>query len=126
MFYKSVTPNIVIISAAYLLNAIFGRCAEMTRTGERRQESTGAAKHSLFLENRERMQLGGVTEVCSFSDNAISLRTSCGALAIKGKGLTMSRLDTDTGELSISGEVSSVQYSRDSRKKGSVIEGLFR
>ena len=45
---------------------------------------------------------------------------------IKGKNLTISRLNTETGELFVSGEITSVQYFKDSRKKGSLLEGLFK
>ncbi len=81
--------------------------------------------HSLLLENRERMALGGVTEVCGFSESSISLKTVCGALLVKGKKLSMSKLNTETGELSVSGDIMSIQYSHD-KKKGSLLEGLFK
>lgn len=91
---------------------------------EMNRSSAGA--HSLMIEDRERMTLAGVTEVSGFSENTVSLKTLCGALMIKGRDLTISRLNTETGELFVSGRIMSVQYFRDSRKKGSLLEGLFK
>lgn len=83
------------------------------------------AQHTLLLENREKMSLTGIKEVTGFSDTDVALRTSCGALTVHGKGLNISRLNTDTGELFVSGEVSVMKYSKD-RKKGGLFEGLFK
>lgn len=84
-----------------------------------------ASKHSLCLEDRSKMTLSGVKEVISFSDCAVSLRTVQGALLVQGKGLNIGRLNTDTGELFISGEITLMRYSKDKAKR-SLIEGLFR
>lgn len=84
-----------------------------------------ALQHTLLLESRSKMTLSGVKEVVGFSDSEVMLRTTCGNLAVHGKGLNISRLNTDTGELFISGEVSVMKYSKD-KKKGSIFEGLFR
>lgn len=82
-------------------------------------------RHSLCLEDREKMALEGVNEVENFSDTAVSLKTTRGALTVQGKGLTISRLNTDTGELFISGEISLIRYSKDKKKK-SLLEGLMK
>ena len=83
------------------------------------------AKHTLLLEDRKQMTLAGVKEVSSFSDTAVVLVTTVGGLTINGKGLNISRLNTDTGELFVSGEVNVMKYSAPKRK-GGVLEGLFR
>ena len=82
-------------------------------------------EHKAAVENRERMELSGVTEVMCFSDTAVVLTTNHGLLTVKGKSLKMSRLDTDTGELKINGEIDSLQYSK-AKKRGHVFEGLLR
>ena len=82
-------------------------------------------KHSIMLEDRNRMTLGGVKEVTDFSDTAVNLSTTRGKLTIQGRGLNISRLNTETGELFISGEVSLLRYSKEKRK-GRMLEGLFK
>ncbi|MBQ3471395.1 MAG: YabP/YqfC family sporulation protein, partial [Clostridia bacterium] len=49
-------------------------------------------------------------DVKEFSDNRITLKTELGGLLILGKKLNMSHLDTDTGELSVSGERDMIKY----------------
>ena len=88
-------------------------------------ELSSSPRHTLLMENREKMDLSGVREVSAFSDTAVSLKTECGALMIQGRGLTISRLNTDTGELHVNGEVSVLKYSRE-KSKGSRLEGLFK
>lgn len=80
--------------------------------------------HSLSLSDRQSMSLTGVSDVKEFSDNKISLKTALGGLLIRGKKLNMSHLDTDTGVLSISGEIDMIKYTTSAG--GGAIEGLFK
>ena len=80
--------------------------------------------HSLSLSDRQSMSLTGVSDVKEFSDNKISLKTELGGLLIRGKKLNMSHLDTDTGVLSISGEIDMIKYTTSAG--GGAIEGLFK
>ena len=89
------------------------------------KNDTAPAKHSLILEDRSTMTLSGVKEVCSFSDTSVSLKTSRGALLVQGKSLNIGRLNTDTGELFITGEINSIKYSKD-KSSGGFFEGLFK
>lgn len=82
-------------------------------------------KHSLFLEDRAKISLTGVSEVYGFSENNVQLKTTMGALSIKGRNINISKLNTDTGELFINGEITSMLYSRD-KQKGKLLEGLFK
>ena len=84
-----------------------------------------AAKHTIQLEERCRMTLAGVKEVTAFSDTSVVLITTAGGLTIGGKGLSISRLNTDTGELFVSGEVSLMKYAAPKRR-GGLLEGLFK
>lgn len=84
-----------------------------------------AAKHTIMLEERCRMTLTGVKEVTAFSDSSVVLVTTAGGLTIGGKGLSISRLNTDTGELFVSGEVSLMKYAAP-RRRGGLLEGLLK
>lgn len=81
--------------------------------------------HVVTIENRTDMTLTGVSEVVNFSETAVELITSMGGLNIKGKSLNISRLNTDTGELSVSGDIYSVMYTN-IKKKAPLFEGLFK
>ncbi len=81
--------------------------------------------HSIKLDNRSSMTVTGVNDVINFSDSSVELMTTRGAMTVRGKNLNMSKLNTDTGELSVNGEINMLQYSN-KKKKGSVLEGLFK
>lgn len=68
--------------------------------------------HAFTLTDRKNMTLSGVLEVLSFSDALVELKTSMGALNIKGSGLTIDKLNKETGELAVNGEVDSLQYAK--------------
>lgn len=82
-------------------------------------------EHCISLKDREKMTLSGVTEVVAFSESEITLKTSCGDLLIRGSSLNIGKLNTDTGELEISGNVGLIKYSK-SKNNGGFFEGLFR
>lgn len=81
--------------------------------------------HSIKIDNRSVMTVSGVSDVINFSDSAIELMTSLGSMSVRGKGLNMSKLNTDTGELSVNGEINMLQYSN-KKQKSSILEGLFK
>ena len=81
--------------------------------------------HSLHIEERNQTKMTGVEEVINYSDTVIDIRTTHGTIILKGRELSISRLDTDSGELCINGEVNSLQYSK-TKQKRSALEGLLR
>lgn len=78
--------------------------------------------HSLILKDRKEISLTGVTDVDSFDENSIVAYTDFGELTIGGNNLHISTLNTETGELSIDGEISSMIY-LDNRPRS---EGFFK
>ena len=67
---------------------------------------------SLVMENRRRLVLSGVKEVEGFTETEVSLFTEMGQLTVKGRNLRVSQVDTDTGELVMTGDaVTSLVYS---------------
>lgn len=81
-------------------------------------------EHSVVIDNRRKMSLTGVSEVAEFSESLVELKTCMGGLVIKGKGLNINKLNTDTGELNVNGEIISVQYT--AKKKDGMFAGLFK
>lgn len=68
-------------------------------------------KHTVFMEEREGLALGGVTDVLSFDEEAVVCATELGVLTIQGKELHVKRLSLETGELSLEGEIDALSYS---------------
>ena len=74
---------------------------------------------NLILENRERLNISGVIDVESFNDESVVVDTELGVLVIRGIDLHINKLNIDSSELGIEGEIVSCEYSdRDSRSKG--------
>ena len=66
--------------------------------------------HKLTLNQREDLTMTGVTEVVSFDDTAVILKTHLGTLTVLGQDLTLKTLSTEGGQVAVSGRVSSLQY----------------
>ena len=90
-----------------------------------RREKTGITMpHQLILQERNRLELSGVTDVESFDETFVSCRTSLGRLTICGTELHVQRLDLEGTELSVEGCIDSLTYS--DVKKGGLLGRLFR
>ncbi|MBR0302373.1 MAG: YabP/YqfC family sporulation protein [Clostridia bacterium] len=72
----------------------------------------------LFLYDRKRAELDGVTDVSSLSDASITADCKWGAIEISGRGLKILSFSTDTGKLTICGTVDSVVYYDDAPDTG--------
>ena len=73
--------------------------------------------HSLFVENRSKLSLTGVTDLESFDEETIYAVTEYGNAVVRGVNLQITRLDLDAGEMSAEGEVESVSYSAMRKKE---------
>ena len=89
------------------------------------QEQTRTASHTLTLENRQILNLSGVTDVQGFDEETVNIVTTMGVLIVKGSSLHISKLSLDTSEVSIDGEISSLHYLKGSEKK-SFMARLFK
>ncbi len=81
--------------------------------------------HNLIMENRKSMRISGVKDIDAFSENRIVLNTVMGELVIKGEDLHIGDLNAESGDLSMTGAVNSIAYSRHSVMDGPV-KKLFR
>lgn len=80
--------------------------------------------HRLMMSDRKSLDLSGVKQIDSFDSNEFLLETSQGWCIISGKELTLDKLDTDKGEVSIRGLIDSIQYL--SNKQGKSTDGFFK
>ncbi len=88
---------------------------------------TPTGPHHLILENREKLSLSGVTDVDCFDERMINLFTTYGELTIKGRGLHINDVSVESGDMSITGDIWSLQYGeRDRRGPLSLLGKLFR
>lgn len=84
---------------------------------------------NLIMENREKITVSGVLDVESFDEESIILYTELGVLFIKGEELHINKLNIDSGELNIEGNIYSCTYTDEDRVKGkglSFFSKMFR
>ncbi len=66
---------------------------------------------TLLLDNRERLSVSGVTDVESFNEENIIAVTDLGVLIIRGMNLHINKLNLDSNELVVEGDIFSLEYS---------------
>lgn len=68
-------------------------------------------QHNFLLENRERMSVSGVVDVDVFNPDMVVVQTDMGMLTIKGIDLHINKLNLESSELIVEGEINSCVYS---------------
>ena len=66
--------------------------------------------HNLTLNERRQLTMTGVTEVVSFEDSAVVLRTELGLLVVQGQDLQLKTLSAEGGQVEVAGSVSALSY----------------
>ncbi len=80
--------------------------------------------HKLTLNERKQLTMSGVTEVVSFEETAVVLRTELGTLMIQGQGLKLKTLTPEGGQVAVDGEVSALIY--EEPREGGFWQRLWR
>ena len=75
-------------------------------------------KHRVTLTNKNDLFIEGVKSIQSFDSNEFFIETIMGYMLIKGKGLTLGKMDNDNEELTIKGEVNAMEYISAGKEKG--------
>ena len=66
--------------------------------------------HRLNLEQRSKLTMTGVTEVISFAEDGIALRTALGTLLVQGRELQLKTLSLEGGQVAVEGTISALVY----------------
>ena len=66
--------------------------------------------HDLTLRGRQKLTMTGVSEVLSFEDTSVVLRTEMGTLVVQGSNLQLKTLSTDGGQVAVEGTVAALIY----------------
>ena len=80
--------------------------------------------HKLTLNERQQLAMTGVTEVVSFDETAVVLRTDLGTLLVQGTQLQLKTLSVEGGNVEVTGTVTALTY-EETRKGGSWLERLL-
>ena len=80
--------------------------------------------HKLTLNERKELTVTGVTEVVSFDEGAVIMRTGLGMLVVQGRDLQLKTLSLDGGQVAVNGNVSGLIY-EEPRQAGGWLRRLF-
>ena len=76
-------------------------------------------KHSISMENRERLTITDVDEVESFDDEKVIISTSMGLMTVSGSDFKIHKLNVDDVHLVIEGFIDEIKYSENHGKNNS-------
>ena len=66
--------------------------------------------HKLSLDQRKNLTMTGVTEVVSFDENTVVLKTGLGMLVVQGQQLQLKTLTLDGGNVAVEGQINALTY----------------
>ncbi len=84
------------------------------------------SEHNITMISRKHTEIGGALSVLSFDDEQVVLKTSMGICCVQGKGLNISKLDLDGGDVFIEGEVLSLYYPVEAEEKQGFFARIFK
>lgn len=87
-------------------------------------EEKNLLPHRLTLNERRQLTMTGVSQVVSFDDTAVVLRTELGTLVIQGQQLQLQTLSLDGGQVAVEGTISAMHY-EDTRQGGGWLRRLM-
>ncbi len=87
-------------------------------------------KHTVNMVERKRLVLTAIKDVFSFDEEIIELETvNDGYMDIEGTNLHIIKMNLDSGELIVEGEVSAIIYedgNAPKKKSGGFLSGIFK
>jgi len=93
-------------------------------------EKKSVSRHAITIDRRNAVSVSGVLDVISFDEETIIAETEMGVLIIRGENLHVNRLQLDSGDLNVDGEIISVVYEDNAggfgKGKASFLSRLFK
>lgn len=89
------------------------------------EQKTVKIPHSLILDNRKKLTATGVSNVDSFDEQTVVAYTDLGELVVRGSKLHIDKLNIESGELTLDGEITSMSYS-ENQATGGFFTRLFK
>ncbi|MBQ1170569.1 MAG: sporulation protein YabP, partial [Oscillospiraceae bacterium] len=66
--------------------------------------------HKLTLNERKNLTMTGVTEVLSFDETAVMMKTALGLLTVQGQDLKLKTLSLEGGQVAVDGHIAALVY----------------
>lgn len=84
------------------------------------------SEHTVAMSNRKEVKLTGVTQVVSYDEYKIILKTDYGRLVIGGRGLVAGELSVQNKTMQLTGDIDFLQYQKNRGKSENGIAKLLR
>ena len=83
--------------------------------------------HNILLKDRKYLEISGILSIDHFDEEEFLIESIQGWLEIKGKELSLDKLDKERGEIIIKGSIDSISYSSSSKtNKESLFSKMFK
>lgn len=93
---------------------------------EKKQQNTEKKSHSVTIEERKNICITGVMDVKNCDEGCAVIITQMGQLTIKGKNLSMDKLDIDTGVMRLNGAFDTMEYKAAKKSGSKAISAWFQ
>jgi len=93
--------------------------------GEEMTKRPEVGPHRLALEDRQHLSLTGVTDVDSFDETLVLLKTNRGMMSVRGEGLQLKNLNLEGGEVRVDGTISAIVYEASGHEGGGFLRRLL-
>ena len=90
------------------------------------EEKKSMGAHNLILEERGNLTVTGVEDIDSFDEETVVVYTELGELTVHGSQLHINRIDVESGELHLEGEIDSLNYADRQNERGGFLSRIFR
>ena len=80
--------------------------------------------HKLTLNERKNLTMPGVTEVLSFDETAVMMKTALGLLTVQGQDLKLKTLSLEGGQVAVDGHIAALVY--EEPREGGLWQRLWR
>ena len=80
--------------------------------------------HKLELDERKKLTMTGVTEVVSFDEESVVLKSCLGTLMVQGRQLQLKTLTLDGGQVAVEGSIGALTY-EEPKQPGGWFSRLF-
>ncbi len=90
------------------------------------QQNTGVSRQNLMLEDKRFLSVSGVEDVASFDEQTIVAQTVMGELIVAGRELKINSFSTQTGDLSVEGDIVSLGFSERVEPSGGFFSRFLR
>lgn len=96
---------------------------------ERENSNISTYNHSISLLERKTLVITGVKKIENFDKSHFLLETTMGYMLVKGEELELIKLDTLSGNVTIKGNINSIEYLHDgktNKKEDNILSRLFK